>query len=65
MRRDSIHITVCRDTKRAIAQILKKQRYFVEVMENIRSVSGRTYVQKPEQEDAIEHLLKGGDILAV
>ena len=45
--------------------ILKRsEEVLVEVLGKLRSVCG-TYVQKPEQKEAIEHLLKGPNILAV
>ena len=45
--------------------ILKRsEEVLVEVLGKFRSVCG-TYVQKPEQKEAIEHLLKGPNILAV
>ena len=59
--RDSFQITIRHDTKNAITEI-RSEEVFVEVLEKIRRVSGRTYVLKLEQKEAIEHLLKGRDI---
>ena len=60
--RNSFQITVRRDTKKQSQRY--KEEVLVEVWEKFRSVS-RTYVQKPEQKEAIEHLLKRRNILAV
>ena len=54
--RNSFQITVRRDTM--------KYKVLVEVLEKFRSVS-RMYVQKSEQKEAVEHFLKGRNILAV
>ena len=51
-------------TQRKQSQRYKEAEVLVEVLEKFLSVS-RTYVQKPEQKEAIEHLLKGRTILAV
>ena len=56
--RNSFQITVRRDTKKAITEIQRSEEVVVEVLEKFRSVS-RSYVQKPEQKEAIEQLLKG------
>ena len=57
--RDSFQITVRRNTKRS------KAKTFCHGFGKIRNVSGRKYDLKPEQKEAIEHLLKGRDVLAV
>ena len=54
--RNSFQITVRRDSQ--------GYKVLVEVLEKFRSAS-RMYVQKPEQKEATEHLLKGRNILAV
>ena len=62
--RDSFQINVRCDRKKVIAEI-RSDEIFVEVLEKFVSVSERTYVLKPEQKEAVEHLLNGRDILAV
>ena len=57
-------VTASRSPSESNRRDKKKRRGFVEVLEKIRSVF-RTYVQKPEQKEAIEYLLKGRNILAV
>ena len=54
--RNSFQITVRRDSQ--------GYKVLVEVLEKFLSAA-RMYVQKPEQKEATEHLLKGRNILAV